>query len=470
MKYVVIICALLGAGLLYLLSSASANTAFFSHNYSSLFVLTVCLALSLSALVIYQIWQLVRKLRSRVFGAKLTLRLAAFFCVIAILPGVLVYAVSVQFLGKSIESWFDIRVENALEGGLNLGRNSLESELKQLGKKAQFLALLVAEQSPEKYRSTLLRLIDKSEGQEIVLFDANGRAIVVVNGGNLQMWKSLDAETLALAKKTGSYKLIDALPNNQLILRVLISAGTVNINGKNETLMLHVAQPVSKEIAADAETVQTVYNDYQQLSSSRLGLKRLYGITLTLSLLIVLLSAVSAAFFLSARLSAPLAALAEGTRAVAKGDYSSTYPVQSKDELGALTGLFNQMIIQLSDAKNLSQQQQQQVEKSKGFLESILTNLSSGVVVLDVNYRLMSMNASAEKILGLVLHENINKTVKQMAAEQATFKSIEAVVMEGFSGADYQSVWQKQLERLGKNLKQILLFNGMKVLSISDNI
>lgn len=465
MKYVIFVSVVLGLALLYLLSSASANTALFSQNYSSLLLLTIGLALSLTGLVAFQIWQLIRKFKRGVFGAKLTLRLATFFCVIGILPGVLVYAISVEFLGKSIESWFDIRVENALEGGLNLGRNSLENELKQLRKKGQFLAMIVAEQSPEKYRSTLLRLTDKSEGQEVAVFNNNGRALVIVNGEKLAIWKTLGAEMLISAQREGSYQLIDVLPNNQLILRVLVKVASEDspYNG----LWLHLAQPVSKAFAADAEMVQTVYSDYQQLSSSRLGLKRLYGITLTLSLLIVLLSAVSAAIYFSERLSAPLAALAEGTRAVAKGDYSTTYPVQSSDELGALTGLFNQMIKQLADAKLLGVQQQQQVESAKSFLENILRHLSSGVVVLNEQFGLISMNASAEQILDFHLSEKVGLSLTQIATDQTLFRGVATTVLQAFADSEL-GVWQKQIERMSKNGNQILLLKGMTIVASGE--
>jgi len=447
MKYIIFISVVLGFALLYLLSSASANTALFSQNYSSLLLLTIGLAVSLTGLVAYQIWQLVGKLKRGVFGAKLTLRLATFFCVIAIFPGVLVYAISVEFLGKSIESWFDIRVENALEGGLNLGRNSLENELKQLRKKGQFLAMIVAEQAPEKYRSTLLRLTDKSEGQEVAVFNENGRALVVVNGEKLAIWKTLGADMLVSAQQQGSYQLVDVLPNNQLILRVLVKVASEDSPYKG--LWLHLAQPVSKAFAADAEMVQTVYSDYHQLSSSRLGLKRLYGITLTLSLLVVLLSAVSAAIFFSERLSAPLAALAEGTRAVAKGDYSTTYPVQSTDELGALTGLFNQMIGQLADAKLLGAQQQQQVESAKSFLENILKHLSSGVMVMNERFGLISMNTSAEQILDFRLSEKVGLSLTEIAVEQALFRGVATTVLQAFADSE-MGVWQKQVERMSK--------------------
>ena len=147
MTYLIFISVAVSGALLYLLSSSSANTEGFSVNYYSLLGLTGLLASGLTGLVGYQLWRLRNKLKNRVFGAKLTLRLVVFFTLIAVLPGVLIYAVSVQFLDKSIESWFDVRVEKALEGGLNLGRSGLDNSLKELAKKAQFTASLLAEKN-----------------------------------------------------------------------------------------------------------------------------------------------------------------------------------------------------------------------------------------------------------------------------------------------------------------------------------
>ena len=465
MNYLIIICGLIGVVLLYLLSSASANTALFSHNYSSLLILTGILALGLSVLVGYQLWQLRIKLRERVFGAKLMLRLTLFFSLIAILPGLLVYAVSVQFLGKSIESWFDIRVEKALEGGLNLGRNSLETGLKELGKKGRLLSLILAEQAPERYAETLARLVDKVESQEAAVFYLDGRLAGSSVAGK-KLHNMPDPQMLREAAQQGLYSLVDALPDGHLVLRVLIPVGSAS--SSLETRVLQVIQPVPQQFSADAETVQAVYRDYQELTLSRLGLKRLYGITLTLSLLIVLLSAVSAAFFLSVRLSSPLAALAEGTRAVAQGNFSGNYPVQSSDELGALTGLFNQMTAQLADAKKFSEQQQRQVENAKGYLESVLTHLSSGVVVLDAQFKLRLANASAEQILDIPLRGMIGQTFSAMVGQHLLLRSFADAVTEA-TAASAGSEWQKQMERLSKSGEQMLLLRGTCLKTAMDS-
>ncbi len=466
MKYLIFISTLIGCLLLYLLSSASANTDLFSRNYYGLLALSGMLALCLAVLVGYQLWQLRGKIKAQVFGAKLTLRLALVFTLIAVLPGLLVYGVSVQFLGKSIESWFDVRVEKALEGGLNLGRSSLENGLKELGKKGQFIALLLAEQAPEQHTGTLSRLVDEGAEQEVALFNDSGKLLAFASSSHKPSPDIPDTAVLREVYKSGLYSIIDTLPDNSMVLRVLVP---VHPSSKaQEMRILQFVQPVPKQLSGDAETVQAVYRDYKQLSLSRLGLKRLYGITLTLSLLIVLLSAVSAAFFISGRLSAPLAALAEGTRAVAQGDFSLQHPVKSSDELGVLTGLFNQMTLQLADAKTMSEQQQLQVENAKAYLESVLAHLSSGVLVVDEQFRLRSVNSSAAQILGASLLDMHGTPLPEIAIQYPLLRPFTAAVMQAFDEA-HGSEWKRQIERLSKNGNQILLMRGTRLATATEN-
>jgi PAS domain S-box-containing protein len=463
-KYLIFISAITGCILLYLLSSASANTDLFSRNYYGLLAVAGVLALSLTLLVGYQLWQLRNKLKAKIFGAKLTLRLALFFTLIAILPGLLVYAVSVQFLSKSIESWFDVRVEKALEGGLNLGRSTLENSLAELSKKGRFIALLLAEQGPARHASTLLRLVNEGATQEVALFTKDGRLLAFATSRQGMRVPDMPSATmLEEAVQKGVYSNIDSMPDNSLLLRVLVSFTPSRLVG-GDMRILQFTEPVPKQISEDEETVQAVYRDYQELTLSRLGLKRLYAITLTLSLLIVLLSAVSAAFLISDRLSAPLEALAEGTRAVAQGDFSRQHPVQSSDELGALTGLFNQMTLQLSEAKTTSEQQQQQVESAKAYLESVLGHLSSGVLAMDGQFKLRSVNASAAQILGVSLPEMEGISLHELASRYTLLRSFASAVFEAFAEST-GGEWQRQLERTSKNGNQMLLIRGTWLLT-----
>ncbi|BCK86258.1 adaptive-response sensory-kinase SasA [Sideroxyarcus emersonii] len=466
MKYLVIFSGIAGAVLLYLLSSASANTDLFSHNYYFLLAMTGVLALGLTGLVASQIWQLRIKLKQKIYGAKLTLRLVLIFSVIAILPGFLVYAVSVQFLSKSIESWFDVRVEKALEGGLHLGRSSLENGLVELGKKGRLVAMILTEQDSQRHNQTLSKLVEEGGAQEAAVYGSKGQLLAYANSQSRKETERPSPEMLREAWEKGGYSMVEVLPDDQLALRVLIPMKSPLWRDGPRTLQF--MQPVPRQIAEDAETVQAVYRDYQELSLSRLGLKRLYGVTLTLSLLIVLLSVGSVAFYLSEQLSAPLAALAAGTLAVSQGDFSGNYPVQSSDELGALTGLFNQMTNYLADAKRKGEQQQLQVENAKVYLESVLAHLSSGVLVVDARHRLRSSNPSANQILGIPLQEMEGHTLPEIAARHVLLRSFIDTVMQGFEESS-QYEWRQQIERMSKSGDQILLLRGTRLSTMEED-
>lgn len=460
MKYLILFSSVAGLVLLTLLSSVNANTDVFSNNYFSLLILTATLAIALFVLVGFQVWQLRSKLKQQVYGAKLTLRLVKYFALIAVLPGILVYAVSVQFLGKSIESWFDVRVERALEGGLSLARGTLQNGLDELEKKGQFVVLILAEQDASRHAETLQRFIAEERAQSAMVFGSRG-----VEQASAGKKVKVDAPTPAQLREAwtvGKLSRVESLADDSLMLRVLIPIRSSLWT--DDKRVLQYLQPVPKKLAAEAEMVQSVYGDYQQLTLSRLGLKRLYGITLTLALLIVLLSSISVALWLSEQLSAPLAALAAGTRAVAQGNFSSNYPVQSNDELGGLTQLFNQMTAQLGAAKKLSEIQQRQVEGANAYLENVLANLSSGVLVVDEQFKLRSVNASVSQITGLARVELIGNSLQALVAKHVLLRPLfEAVYSEVLASQD--GTWQKQVERMSKEGAQVLLLKGTRVLT-----
>jgi nitrogen fixation/metabolism regulation signal transduction histidine kinase len=460
MRNLILFAGILGGVLLYLLSSSGANTEVFSLNYYALLTLTGLLAVGLLVLAGYQLWALRTKLRNNVFGAKLTLRLVLFFTLIAVLPGVLIYAVSVQFLDKSIESWFDVRVEKALEGGLNLGRSGLDNSLQELSKKTHLAALLLAEKSASQYQHTLNQLIDGKASQQAMLLGFSGHLLAASPEIVATTSSKPSDEQLRLMLEKGEYSEVDTLPDQRLMLRVLVPVTTDIVDERQAVLQF--TQPLPKQIEQDAETVRAVYRDYQELTLSRVGLKRLYAITLTLSLLVVLLTAVSAAFFLSTRIGSSLEALAEGTREVAQGNFRGQYPIQSGDELGALTGLFNQMTRQLLDAQTASELQQQQVIRAKGYLESVLTHLSSGVLGFDDELRLRSVNTSAVQILSAPLHTMQRMNLAEIAEKYSLLGSFCHAISNAFHETP-NGEWQRQIERLSKNGNQILLLRGTRL-------
>src|SRR3954466_13381190 len=145
MRLLLVIGGAVAATGIFLLATASSETTLLGTHYQFLLLLNAALAALLAGLVVYQLVALIRRYRARVFGTRLTLRLLGRFAVLAVVPGLIVYTVSVQFLTRSIESWFDVKVDAALEGGMNLGQQAIDQMLFELQSKARTMSLDLAE-------------------------------------------------------------------------------------------------------------------------------------------------------------------------------------------------------------------------------------------------------------------------------------------------------------------------------------
>ena len=459
-KYLLIVCAVVGAVTLYLLATASANTALFAQHYPELLALNGGLAVCLALLVAYQLYALRRKLKARVFGAKLTVRLVLLFALVAVLPGALVYGVSVQFVARSIESWFDVRVEKALEGGLNLGRTTLDNLLKDLVKKADAMAAALAARPSTEHIAALNGLREQSGVQEATLFSQRGKVIAYAGSERAGLMPELPtAAVLRQLRLQQAYSAVESLPDKGLHLRVLVPVNPISL--AEDMRVLQLLQQVPTQLALDAETVQTGQREYQELLLARLGLKRLYGITLTLTLLLALLTALSLAFVMSERLSAPLSFLAEGTRAVAQGDFSQRETVASTDELGVLTSSFNTMRRQLADARATAERNQAQLADAHTYVQSILANLSAGVLAFDESLRLRSFNNSASAILNADFGQLAGIELKHWHARDPALKALADEIITSFAASDGE--WAKQVEHVGKRAVQMLLLRGTRL-------
>src|SRR5438874_11865760 len=457
-RYVLLALACLGVIFLFLLATASANTALFARNYDFLLVLNGTMVVLLMGLVVYQLLRLRWNLKAGVFGSRLAARLVLFFALVAVVPGALLYGVSVQFLGKSIESWFDVRVDRALEGGLNLGRSALDYLLKETTNKATQLALRLQESDVGGMASRLNRGSEQAGIYEAALFSASGAVLAVagISSSTLPP-EPPPAQALRRARLQQPYSAIDQKGDQGLMLRVVVA---VNSADPTEPLrLLQVIEPVPKQLQQDAEKLQAGYRDYQEISFSRTALKRLYALTLTLTLLLALFSALGLAVVLSEHFSRPLGLLAEGTRAVAQGDFSRRHPVQSRDELGVLTESFNTMTAQLAEAKQKGEENRRAIETTRAYLESILANLSAGVLAFDNAFRLRTANPSAAVILQQPLADLIDVPLADWGRRMPALGTFASLVAEGFrTGRDGQ--WQRQAQLAVSNHTRALLMRG----------
>jgi nitrogen fixation/metabolism regulation signal transduction histidine kinase len=471
MRYVFFVSAALGLVLLYLLSLASANTAISGDYYKILLYINIALAGALVVLIGFQLWHLYKKIKNKVMGSRLTLRLLSTFALMAIIPGLIVYLVSVNFLTRSIESWFNVKVESALDGGLSLGQRALDIMLTDIEEKAENMATSLAFQPSRTHYSLLNDLREKSGIQDAVLFTPQGRIISISSSDPNSFLPELPSVQQLRQAQTRVYGKIEPIPNKGLYLRVLAPVNVQELAG--ETRILQLLQPVPKSLSNTAEAVQDVYRDYQELSYSRKSIKDIFALTLTLVLMLAMLSALAIAFVLSRRLTQPLTVLAEGTRAIASGDYSTMLPEHGKDELGILVKSFNSMTRQLGDATRAADRNRARVEAARGYLETILAHLSSGVLAINEKAELRTYNVAASNILAFSLTPFENKPFAEIGDTQPFLAEFIHMLQSHFefTKAKDQEKQEltRQLEIVRPQGKQLLLVRATRLPKSAGN-
>ena len=442
----------LGGVLLFLLTQASANSALFADTYPWLLGINGVAATALLVLAMVKLVRLRRDVRGGVFGSRLKSRLLLMLALMAVLPGALVYAVSLQFAVKSIDSWFDVRVDAALEGGLNLGRGVLDTLQDEILEKARGMASSLGDGA---YVSVtkLDTLREQAGAQSATVLDASGRVLASSGGDLARLLPPLPPSQQLRAARGGRGFAVIAETEDGLLLRALVplTGGGFVV----EPRVLQLTQAVPQAVSQSARSVEDAHRDYQELQLARGGLKRIYTLTLTLTLLVALFAAISLAFFLAERLAQPLLILAEGTRAVAAGDFTPRATVAGSDELGVLTHSFNSMTHQLGEARAETERHRVELEAAQAYLESVLANLSAGVIAFDHKFRMRAANRGALTILD----DELNGFEQLRVQDWPRHETLAAAILEGF--AKRGDEWQEQLElKREDRAPQMLLVRG----------
>ena len=456
--------------LLALLATASANTALFERHYPLLLWGNAAIALALALLTAELLRRIALRARRRVFGSRLMIRLALTFTAMAVMPGLLIYFVGVQFLGRSIESWFDVPVDRALESGVNLGRSAFEAIQADLVAKSRRMANELADQPVAQWQSSLDRIRDQSGVQEAVVLSSSGRLLISSGAPYAQLAPDLPpSQILQQVRLTRLYAAVEGLdllgespspdsgqgstggvgPAAPALpgavhgpLKVRVVQSILTSRPGEELRYLQLLQPVPLALAMNADAVAAGQREYQQLSLSRQGLKRIFNVTLTLTFLLTIFSSVAGAFLLSGWLTGPLTMLAAGTRAVAEGDYRPVKDYGGRDELGVLTQSFNLMTRQLEEARGQVANHQRDLEQAKARLERVLASLSAAVLAFDSDYRLTMSNLAADRVFGVVVSSGLGQPIESLPGLAPLAEPIrEAFEVARRRGLDH---WQRQ--------------------------
>jgi nitrogen fixation/metabolism regulation signal transduction histidine kinase len=457
-----LILSLLLLAALLLLSFAAQNTTKLTDLYAPLLVINLVGIIVLLVLNLGSIYKLIKQVRAKVIGSRLTLRMVAMFTVLAFLPLSVVYYISIQFLSHGIDSWFDVRIEQAMSDATLLGQVSLKS-LKE--GQVDTLIRYVPDVSQATDSLELIRLLDsirRDEGyNETAMFTQGGRILASssIQTGTLlpsqpdeRVFSSLDSSGIYAGQETGV--------EGSRILRIAVFVPPSTV-GKLPHI-LQAIKPIPLRFANLEASINAAIGEYDRLLYLRGPIKFGFIMTLSLVSLMTLLLAVWTATFSARRLASPLRELAEGTQAVADGNYNKQLPVTSHDELGILIESFNRMTQQIGRARETAEKSQKELVEQHTYLETVLSHLSSGVLSFDSNRKLRTHNSRACEILDIDdLDKLYDLDIPALAQLQTQLKDFFLLLDKTITAN--QPEWEEEITLFNTRGKQVLLCRGTRL-------
>ncbi len=458
--------ALLGASVL--LTQSAQDDDFFGDYYGALIALNLIGVAILALLTFFQVRKLVSAFRARALGSRLTLRFVTTFAVLAIIPLAMVYYFAVQFLSRSIDSWFDTQIEQALDDALLLGRSTLETIKLDLVRQARISARRIETTNTSSQLYNLMDNLREAGGyDEMSLHSSTGR--ILASSSNLSISLIPDApneEVLGKVRRDKLYAEFEPASDIGLRLRVAVPVSGLSVSSPDR--VLQILYPLPLRYSQLGESVESASREYERLKYLRQPLTLSFVLSLTLITAMTLLIAVWASIYLAQRMLAPLRDLAEGTRAVSRGDYEKTLPVHGSDELGVLVDSFNTMTREVGIAQQRAVESQRQAEAEHAYLDTVLTHLSAGVLSFDNDRHLQTFNAAAAAILETDLSSFSQQSIDALARALTGSSALIQAIKEGMD--QNRPSWQKEIRIHNDTGRHTLICSGTRIDEGEDTV
>jgi len=449
---------------LYVLGTMALRLDRFSQYYGWLLVANGLALTFIGILIVLNGWRLVREWRAQVAGSRLTVKFVILSVILALVPVLLVYGFSVRFLRANINSYFDIEIEQALDDALELSRESLGLQMRTLQRDTLNVAQQLVGVDEGLAVVELNTLSSQSEASEMTLIGPNNR-IIASTGLSDQLAvqpNRPDDDLVARAKRGIGYVGVDPVGQNDLFIRVVTPV--LSDDPTRENSVLHALYPIASRSAELAESVQSSYQQYRSLVFLRRPITVSTILTLSLALLLSVMMAVWFAFYAARRMMMPVHDLVEGTRAVAEGNlHTRIYRKSKNDELGYLVHSFNYMTLQLEQARDKTEHSQLQLESQRAYLQAVLGQISSGVITLDPNGVVNTINESAVSILG----DELRGLTGQHIADGAKFADITGQFCDQVMGtvhseqkSNEQQPWSLEMDVMANSGRRFLFVRG----------
>jgi len=427
----------------------------------------LCLII-LFCLVITDIRKLIKQLGKKEPGSKLTLRMLVMFAILAVLPVTALYGFSLQFINKSIDSWFNVEISNALNNSLDLGRESLGMLMRNLQKETEKVAEDLSRKKQERlpldlsalrnpnslvvsrYQFPSAGLIDllrkRSQAEELSVLTMDGR-VIAASSSNSNLLPLLPSENLFIQlRQKHSYIGLEPSRDGQLSVRV-----AVNTSLGQKQHILQAIYPFSPRIDNLANNVESGFAKYNELAYLRDKLKISFTITLTLVLLFSIASSIWAAFFYARLLTSPILELSKATSAVAEGNYETSVTVNSNDDLASLALSFNEMTRKIARSTS-------EIENQRNYLDAVMKQLSSGVITLSEKTKISTINRAAAKLLEIEERKSTGIDLSSLATQNKNLSGLIEIIQTELTSA--KSFWERNISLVGSRSKKEIICKG----------
>ncbi len=476
-RYAALGVALLAASLLgslVLIGAALQNSERFGALFSVLLLTNGLGLIGFVILLVSNVRQLVGQLRSRQAGARLTLRMVLMFVALSVTPLLVLYGFSLDFLKRGVDSWFDARIDNALQDALELSRSALDLRMRELHSQTEQLASelgrgqtsngvldlsalrnpnsMVVASTWEVGNTDLELLRQRAKADELSIVSQEGGLLETSSLGP-DLVPALPTSAMLLQLRQGrSYIGLEPPSNGGFLVRIAVNIPDQGLASGRR--ILHAMYALSPRMNTLAGNVEHAYARYNELDYLRDKLKLSFVLTLTLVLLSSIAVATWAAFVSARRLSAPISALAAGTHAVTAGDYTTTLPVTSNDEIGLLVSSFNAMTGHIAGARA-------EIESQNRYMNTLLSELSSGVIALDDRSRITTLNDSGRQILALEDAPVVGEPLSALSDRHAYLQPLVDELTASVAARDGR--WQREIRIFNSEGRRTLMCRGTAV-------
>jgi nitrogen fixation/metabolism regulation signal transduction histidine kinase len=409
-------------------------------------------------LVVFNAYSLIRELKKKEAGSRLTTRMVSLFVLLALAPAAIVFYFSVQFLHQGIDSWFNVEIDRAMEDALELSQSSLAQRMNWHIKQTRQIASQLEDKSDTLIALEIGSLWADSGAMEIAAFSSQGRILASSSSNPSDILPHQPDEQVWLQlKQNKEYFAFDPGDNDEMMVRVILPIG------RDQSRFLQVLYPIPLRVTDLADSIEFAFIRYQEMTFLRNSLKTSFSLILLLVLLLSLLAAIWVAFISIRNIVAPVKELVKGTQAVADGDYRQQLPVMSQDDLGFLVESFNQMTKRIARSSEETRAAGLEVENQRAYLETILANLTAGVISFDAALHIRTANQAAYRILHIPVSHFVSQTLPNLASQHNELAELLDAIQHLLEKAD--DIWEQRIVFLGPNGRQELLCRGTPLFS-----